>query len=84
VYFISTNNSSTEDSSKDVELVCDSKDIELVCDSKDIELDLFYLELVCDRVRNRYKLDLFYLIKRVMCLNYTTLVSRVHDCVVQS
>jgi hypothetical protein len=26
---ISTNNSSTEDSSKDVELVCDSKDIEL-------------------------------------------------------
>jgi hypothetical protein len=26
---IGTNNSSTEDSSKDVELVCDSKDIEL-------------------------------------------------------
>jgi hypothetical protein len=72
---ISTNNSSTEDSSKDVELVCNSKDI---------ELDLFYLKLVCDRVRDRYKLDLFYLIRRVMCLNYTTLVSRVHGCVVQS
>jgi hypothetical protein len=29
MHTISTNNSSTEDSSKDVELVCDSKDIEL-------------------------------------------------------
>jgi len=38
---IGTNNSSTDDSSKDVELVCDSKDI---------ELDLFYLELVCDSI----------------------------------